>query len=115
MIRLYSLTKIFSRIINISLFFYFSPESFKRNLLLVIIIGDWACSPMVGRSSGTLPTRVQILMLAPFSWIYSGIFRRYTLSGPVDNEAPMVTSRIYRSAGAQSFRGAHRVGFACML
>jgi hypothetical protein len=27
---------------------------------------DWACSPMVGRSSGTLPTRVQIMVLAPF-------------------------------------------------
>jgi hypothetical protein len=27
---------------------------------------DWACSPMVGRSSETLPTRVQILVLAPF-------------------------------------------------
>jgi hypothetical protein len=27
---------------------------------------------------------------------------------PVDDEAPMVTSRIFRSAGAQSFRGAHR-------
>jgi hypothetical protein len=27
---------------------------------------DWTCSPMVGRSSGTLPTRVQILVLAPF-------------------------------------------------
>jgi hypothetical protein len=27
---------------------------------------EWACSPMIGRSSGTLPTRVQILVLAPF-------------------------------------------------
>jgi hypothetical protein len=44
------------------------------------VLGDWACSPMVGRSSGTLPTRVQILVLAPFpgfSWIYW----RYALSG----------------------------------
>jgi hypothetical protein len=28
---------------------------------------------------------------------------------PVDDEAPVVTSRISRSAGAQSFEGAHRV------
>jgi hypothetical protein len=27
---------------------------------------EWACTPMVGRSGGTLPTRVQILVLAPF-------------------------------------------------
>jgi hypothetical protein len=27
---------------------------------------------------------------------------------PVDDEAPVVTSRISRSAGAQSFGGAHR-------
>jgi hypothetical protein len=27
---------------------------------------------------------------------------------PVDDEAPVVTSRIFRSAGAQSFGGAHR-------
>ena len=27
---------------------------------------------------------------------------------PVDDEAPVVTSGIFRSAGAQSFRGAHR-------
>jgi hypothetical protein len=26
----------------------------------------WACNPMVGRSSGTLPTTVQILVLKPF-------------------------------------------------
>jgi hypothetical protein len=41
---------------------------------------DWACSPMVGRSSGTLPTRVQILVLAPFLG-FSRIYQRYTLSG----------------------------------
>ena len=27
---------------------------------------------------------------------------------PVDNEAPVVTSGIFKSAGAQSFGGAHR-------
>ena len=32
---------------------------------------------------------------------------------PVDNEAPVVTSGIFRSAGAQSFRGAHR-GRVCV-
>jgi hypothetical protein len=41
---------------------------------------DWACSPMVGRSSGTLLTRVQILVLAPFPR-FSRIYRRYALSG----------------------------------
>jgi hypothetical protein len=40
----------------------------------------WACSPMVGRSSGTLPTRVQILVLAPFPR-FSRIYRHYALSG----------------------------------
>jgi hypothetical protein len=29
-------------------------------------------SPMIGRSSGTLPTRIQILMIAPFHRIFSG-------------------------------------------
>ena len=33
---------------------------------------ELACSPMVGRSSGTLPTRVQILVLAPFLGIFLG-------------------------------------------
>jgi hypothetical protein len=32
---------------------------------------------------------------------------------PVDDKAPVVTSRISRSAGAQSFRGAHR-GRVCV-
>jgi hypothetical protein len=41
---------------------------------------DWTCSPMVGQSSGTLPTRVQILVLAPFPG-FSRIYRRYALSG----------------------------------
>jgi hypothetical protein len=41
---------------------------------------DWARSPMVERSSGTLPTRVQILVLAPFSE-FSRIYRCYALSG----------------------------------
>jgi hypothetical protein len=33
--------------------------------------GEWACSPMVGWSSETLPTRVQILVLAPFYGFFS--------------------------------------------
>jgi hypothetical protein len=39
---------------------------------------DWTCSPMVERSSGTLPTRVQILVLAPFPGFisrFSGVMR----------------------------------------
>jgi hypothetical protein len=32
---------------------------------------------------------------------------------PVDDEAPVVTSRISRSVGAQSFEGAHR-GRVCV-
>ena len=32
---------------------------------------------------------------------------------PVDDEAPVVTSRIFRSVGAQSFGGAHR-GRVCV-
>jgi hypothetical protein len=35
---------------------------------------------MVGRSSGTLSTKVQILVLAPFPG-FSMIYRRYALSG----------------------------------
>jgi hypothetical protein len=31
---------------------------------------------------------------------------------PVDEEAPVVTSRISRSAGVQSFGGAHKGSFA---
>ena len=42
---------------------------------------------------------------------------------PVDDEVPVVTSRIFRSAGAQSFGGAHRgkvcvrvfIGCECVL
>jgi hypothetical protein len=40
--------------------------------------GEWACSPMVEWSSGTLPTRVQILVLAPFPGFilgFSGVMR----------------------------------------
>ena len=37
-----------------------------------LVAGELACSPMVGRSSGTLPTRVQILVLASFSEIFLG-------------------------------------------
>jgi hypothetical protein len=65
---------------------------------------DWSRSPMVRRSSGTLPTRVQILVLAPFPG-----FSRI----PVDDKAPLVTSRISRSVGAQSFGGANR-GRVCI-
>jgi hypothetical protein len=43
--------------------------------------GEWSCSPMVGRSSGMLPNRVQILMLAPFLGIFCRIYRRYALIG----------------------------------
>jgi hypothetical protein len=51
-----------------------------------------------------------------FYWIYSGIFRRYALSGndvPVNDETSVMTSGIFRSAGAQSFGGAHR-GRVCV-
>jgi hypothetical protein len=43
-------------------------------------IGDSAYSPIVERSSRTLVTRVQILMLALFPG-FSRIYRRYALSG----------------------------------
>jgi hypothetical protein len=33
---------------------------------------EWACSPMVGRSSETLLTRIQILVLAPFPGFIPG-------------------------------------------
>jgi hypothetical protein len=49
----------------------------------------WACSLMVGRSSGTLPPRVEIVALAHFL-IYSDF------------------ENVPRSAGVQSFKGAHR-------
>jgi hypothetical protein len=49
---------------------------------------DWACSPMVGRSSGTLCNRVQILVLAPFPAFFR-IYWRYALSS---KEAPLVAS-----------------------
>jgi hypothetical protein len=57
-----------------------------------------------------LPNRVQILMLAPFPR-FSSIYRIYVLSGKRRSrlhETPLVTSGISRSAGAQSFGGAHR-------
>jgi hypothetical protein len=58
---------------------------------------------MVGRSYETLPTGVEILVLAPFSKIFFSVFTGvvcYVLSGViVDNEAPMVTSRISRFVG----------------
>jgi hypothetical protein len=71
---------------------------------------DWVCSPMVGQSSGTLPARVQIMVLAPFPG-FSRIYRCYALSGKRRSHrrrGATVTSGISRSAGAQSFRGAHR-------
>jgi hypothetical protein len=58
-------------------------------------------SPMVGWYSGTLPTRVQILVLAPFLG-FPRIYRHCVLvvSGvPVDNEAPMGTPGIFKSVG----------------
>jgi hypothetical protein len=76
---------------------------------------DWVCSPMIGRSSGTLPTRVQILVLAPFLG-FSRIYRRYTLSGKRRSRrrrGAYVSSGISRSFGAQSFGGAYR-GRVCV-
>jgi hypothetical protein len=56
----------------------------QQRLLVVklnkIYYRDWACSLMVGWSSGTLPISVQILVLAPFPG-FSRIYRRYALSG----------------------------------
>jgi hypothetical protein len=49
-------------------------------ILLFRSDGDWACNPMVGQSSKTPPTRVQILVLTPFPGC-SRIYRRYALSG----------------------------------
>jgi hypothetical protein len=34
--------------------------------------GEWACTLMVGLSSGTVPTMVQILVLAPFTGFILG-------------------------------------------
>jgi hypothetical protein len=51
-----------------------------------------------------------------FSWIYSGIsgvMPQVVSDVPVDEEALVVTSRISRSPGVQSFGGAHR-GRACV-
>jgi hypothetical protein len=81
---------------------------------------------MVGQSSGTLPTMVQILVLAPFSEFFR-IYRRYALSGKRRSrrrrdaisdsggvmQTPLVNSGISRSAGAQSFGGAHRGRLLC--
>jgi hypothetical protein len=64
---------------------------------------------MVGRSSGTLRIRVQILVLTSFPAFisrYSGVMRQEVGDVPVDDETSMVTPRISRSAGA------HRVVFA---
>ena len=77
---------------------------------------ELACSLMVGRSSGTLLTRVQILVLASFPGIFlgfTGVTRKVVSDVPVDDEAPVVTSGIFRFAGAQSFGGTHR-GRVCV-
>jgi hypothetical protein len=37
-----------------------------KTVVISFCFFDWACSPVVRRSSGMLRTRVQILMLAPF-------------------------------------------------
>ncbi|CAN6196470.1 unnamed protein product [Urochloa humidicola] len=80
--------------------------------------GELAYSPMVGRSSGTLPIRVQILVLAPFLGFLPGFNRRYSFSG---------RRRARRQRGAngdfvnledlpaQSFGAAHRgrVAYVC--
>ena len=58
---------------------------------------ELACSPMVGRSSGTLPTRVQILVLASFPGIFlgfTGVTRKVVSDVPVDDEVPVVTSGV---------------------
>jgi hypothetical protein len=76
---------------------------------------DWVCSPMVGRSSETLPTRVQILVLAHFSGFFR-IYRRYALSGKRHFRRRRGTISNFEnliSAGAQSFGGAHR-GRVCV-
>jgi hypothetical protein len=64
--------------------------------------GELTSSPMVGRSSETLPTRVQILALAPFPGIFLGFIDvvRFVVSGIlVNNEVPIVTSGISRTDG----------------
>jgi hypothetical protein len=71
---------------------------------------DWACSPMVGRSSGTLPTRAQIPVLAPFTG-FSKIYRRYALSGKRRSHRRRGTNGDFGNlqiCHAQSFEGAHR-------
>jgi hypothetical protein len=63
---------------------------------------------MVGRSSGTQPTRVQILVLAHVPRFFR-IYRRYVVSDvPVDVEAPLVTSGLFRFVDAPSFAVAHK-------
>jgi hypothetical protein len=44
------------------------------------IRGEWTCSQMAWQSSGIIPTRVQILLLALFSEVFR-IYQRYALSG----------------------------------
>jgi hypothetical protein len=50
-----------------------------RNWISLILHGDEAIQKYE-RSSGTLPTRIQILVLTPFL-AFSKIYRRYALSG----------------------------------
>jgi hypothetical protein len=62
---------------------------------------ELTCSAMVGRSSGTLPTKVQILVHTPFPLIFSKFTDVMCMvsSVPVDNETPMMTSGVSRSIG----------------
>jgi hypothetical protein len=43
--------------------------NYDMNTLFDYLLRDWACSPIVGRSSGTLPTRAQIT----FFWIFQDL------------------------------------------
>jgi hypothetical protein len=57
---------------------------------------------MVGRFSGTLLIRVQILVLATFPGILprlTGVVREVVSIVPVDNEVSLVTSGISKSVG----------------
>jgi hypothetical protein len=63
-----------------------------------------------------LLTKIQILLFAPFFEFilgFSGVIHYSGNDVPVDNEAPVATSRISRFAGAQSFEGVHR-GRVCV-
>jgi hypothetical protein len=67
------------------------------------------CNLRAGR--GRLPTRVSnpgARNSPVFIPGFPGVMRQVVSGVPVDDEAPTVTSRISRSAGAQSFGCAHR-------